>query len=169
MPFNHFSFHSHCCFSWSRQELPSPEISTGDRGDLPKDGNLQEWGSCRCLSEPAGVCFKSQASWECSSSGIRNTQEEKISHACCQNSNSTPTMLSSEMNSNLLQKINLVLHGSRLPTAWWHCQGNPSDVQKIRSPEKTVNIWLLEETASKQIEGTCSTFPLVAFWNLFFF
>lgn len=47
---------------------------------------------------------------------------------------------------------------------------NPSDVQKLGAQRKTVNIWLLEETASKQIEGT---FVRLSHWlpsvGIFFF
>ena len=61
VPSDHFSPFTliASCFSWSRQALSSPEISTGDKGDLPNNGNLQGWGSCRCLSEPVGMCISS--------------------------------------------------------------------------------------------------------------
>ena len=110
VPFNHFSPFTLIvsCFSWSRQELCSREISTGEKGDLPNDGNLQEWGSCRCLSEPVGVCISSPKphenvppQWDQKYSGRKFLMH--VARIL------TPTMLSSEMNSNLLQKINLVL------------------------------------------------------------
>ena len=82
MPFNHFSPFTLIvsCFSWSRQELCSREISTGEKGDyqtmeICKNGALVD--ACRSL-------------WVCAfqvpslmrmflPSGIRNTQEENFS------------------------------------------------------------------------------------------